>query len=155
MLLATDADPLDIPVLRGPQRRRRADPRFKQGVADFMRQNRATRSTVAALSVVKRFKRFAMCLRPRSLDKLDLVTAKRYLQGVVSLAKAHKPTVLHLSWDATRLGGRETVWMVVCSPYWPCPVWLPPQVLGGVLRGGFRARRKRTGRRRLKATIFD
>ena len=55
-----------------------------------------------------------------------------FVQSHFVAVQRHQPRVLGISWDATRLGGRETMWLALCSPQLPAAMWLPPQVPEGL-----------------------
>ena len=124
-----DVDPVDIPVLMGRVRVRGIDPLLKQGVMDLVGKDKLTKSSAAAAKILQRFRHWGGTMfASRSAQRWERPQVAAYLAWAASRLQAACPKVLHISWDATRLGGKDTVWLAVTDPEGCGAIWAPPQV---------------------------
>ena len=127
---AATEDPLQVPVLRGPTRARRIEPRLKQAVGQEAAKGAVARSASRLALAITRFKSWRIKARtatdwagqhvPHLLGHCRAVLASEGCLGVVSV-----------SCDATRLGKRDWLWTALHKPALGCTVWCAPQALRG------------------------
>ena len=83
----------------------------------------------AAFRMLRRVKRFTFHARAACVFNVyELKTAVKELAAGAKWMQLAQEAFVSLSWDATRLSGRETLWAACISPSTGMAAWAPPQV---------------------------
>ena len=130
--VGADRDPLSLPILRGHKRARRVTNPFRMAVSREAALGLLGKSGRGVVMVVQRFKRFLGKLDPGSANKWARLHASQYLCKVQRCLQAQPPLLVHLSTDATRLGGKEQLWTACHSDSLQLACWAPPKVRVGL-----------------------
>ncbi len=122
-------DPLDIPVCRGRKRARRVSQEFKAAVTREAGKGDLATSGRKVVSLVQRFRRFCKGVRPESGNRwVPAKVAQHFAKGRSVLGQSPMLTIC-VACDATRLGGRDTLWSAVYCPTLRKGCWAPPKAL--------------------------
>ena len=120
-------DPTEAAVLGGPMRTRRLDRALKDHVASLGSEPALARSGAHAMEQLQRTRPSLRRCVAHACNSLLRPRVGRYLQTARSLWQAASPSTLCISWDATRLGGKDTLWFCLCGPGFPHGFYAPPQ----------------------------
>eukprot|EP00969_Alexandrium_andersonii_P017881 782597-Alexandrium_andersonii.AAC.1 len=76
-------------------------------------------SVPQAVRIMRRFKHIGRSLRGTTGSRYLSHKAAKYLLGGAEALRSPEVTVCSIAWDATRLSGRETLWLACSSPQAP------------------------------------
>ena len=134
LMEAGSADPLQLPVVRGKKRSRRVAFELKSEVARATAEGTLARGGPKTVKALARLSRFASSLRERSAAKWSAMHAAQVVAENRRAFSSNVAGVTSVTCDATRLGGRETLWLALWNSSLQKAVWSPPQVPGSGLQ---------------------
>ena len=131
---------MDAPMQRGPKRLRRLDPMLGEAMAKLAGQGQMARTGATSMQIAMRMRRWVAKKSTCKHGNVFIKTRQaRYLTMVREAAMpAQKSPIISVAMDATRMGGRDTMYLALYMPALGVGFWCPPQA-----RGGTRAKPKR------------
>ena len=119
---------LDAPVPQGRLRAKRIDPNLRDEVAPMLSAGSLSRTSVHVSKLLARVRKWKVKVVGPDLASVlwrrDRPTT--CVQGESFFSQPHVTTV-SVTLDATRMSGRDTLYVALYSPYLDLDFWCPPQ----------------------------
>ena len=104
---------------------------LKRAVSQVITGDKGHHSAAKAFEFLQRHRNMLRGLDANSLNRGELQESMLCLTNSTLLCQAlvTEHPIVCLSWDATRLSGKETIWTALCFPATDHACFAPPQVL--------------------------
>ena len=119
-----DIDPLQTPILEGPQRARRLPLRFKESIARNAAQGDGFHSGRHMLHIMQRFRIASAIKQVKGGNKWNDFALMRYFTACKAWMQNVKDLIFSLAMDGTTLSGKEYLFCTMYAGGRAC--WCPP-----------------------------
>lgn len=146
------AEAEDLPAPRGPKRARRMNPRYLDGIAKLAGEGKVGRTgarLTRVLRLAERRRKAMYGVAERTGNQAVITRAKRYRECAAEAMQHGRVQVLSVSFDASRVDGKDTLYSALWSPQQGLGCWGDPMVPGAK-----QGKLKRPFSQKLKATIL-
>ena len=119
----------DAPVPTATRRARRIDPALRDAIAAMGSQGKIARSGPQSVRILERVRKWKVKLiGDRTGDCAINQRQARYWQAGQDLFSGANVLTVSLALDATRMAGKDTLYLAMYSPDLDKSMWCPPQV---------------------------